>query len=97
MATHKHNPHGVETEKGAAAFSAMNAERLIAEAREHRLGGAPEFTPTRVLEGSRLLLEFVLSTFDYEEQISAPPAMVARSLAALVAHMEDSSAFATRQ
>jgi hypothetical protein len=49
MAKRNDKPHVVETKKGATVFRAVNAERLIAEAREHRLGGAPEFTPTRVL------------------------------------------------
>lgn len=61
------------------------ADALISEARENRLGNGP----TDIRAALHALLQVILSSFDYEAETSSVPAAVARSVAGVIVCIDD--------
>lgn len=66
----------------------MTAEELIAQARENRPGEPPPSLAT-VDRGLRRLLRTLLSGLDYDAVVDSSPGVVCRTLAAVLAEIED--------
>lgn len=66
----------------------MTPEELIAEARKFRLSDQPVGLP-ELEKGTRLLLEWVLESFNYERQRASTPARVCRALAGIISSLRD--------
>lgn len=66
----------------------MTARELAAQAREHRPAEPPPSLAS-VEQGLRKLLNTLLSGFDYEAQVFSGPGVVCRTLAAILAEVED--------
>lgn len=66
----------------------MTAEELVAQARENRpLGPPPNLVA--IDRSLRRLLRTLLSAFDYDAMVESGPGVVCRTLAALLAEIED--------
>jgi hypothetical protein len=66
----------------------MTLEELVAQARANRPGGPPP-SLAGVDRGLRKLLRTLLSAFDYDAMVESGPGLVCRTLAALLAEIED--------
>ena len=66
----------------------MTAEELVAQAREHRPDEPPP-SLAAVDQSLRRLLRTLLSGFDYDAMVQSGPGVVCRTLAALLAEVED--------
>jgi hypothetical protein len=66
----------------------MTLEELVVQARENRPGELPP-SLAGVERGLRKLLRTLLSGFDYDARVESGPGVVCRTLAALLAEIED--------
>lgn len=66
----------------------MTAEELVAQARQNRPEGPPP-SLAAIDQSLRKLLRTLLSAFDYDASVESGPGVVCRTLAALLAEIED--------
>jgi hypothetical protein len=67
----------------------MTVEELILETRQHRTGRPEPLTLELVENLLHITLAFILESVDYERDVAATPAQVARVLASMLATLED--------
>lgn len=67
----------------------MTVDQLVIEARRHKRGSRPRLTQGDLVQALRMIVQMLLDNIDYEKEPQSPPAFFARTIATIVATLED--------